>query len=152
MTNEYMFPSPSPSPSNTNYLHNKTDPWYKHLKKSPLTPPDYVFGIVWPILYFFLFLYFILLLREKKVSNKNIIPVLIPFVAQILVNFAWAPVFFKLHQIRTALALIITMVGLTVYVMILTCKVNPYLNLLLLPYILWISFATYLNGYIVIYN
>ena len=132
--------------------YDKSDPWYKHLKKSPLNPPDYVFGIVWPILYFSLFIFLLLVIREKKINGKDIIPILIPFFIQILVNFSWSPVFFGLHQIRTSLALIIAMVGLTLYLMIITCKVNPYLNILIFPYFLWICFATYLNGYIVIYN
>ena len=55
----------------TKYEKN-IDKWYKNLKKSPLTPPDYVFGIVWPILYLLLLIYFLLGLKEQNINSFNL--------------------------------------------------------------------------------
>lgn len=126
---------------------NNIDKWYKNLKKSPLTPPDYVFGIVWPILYFLLLIYFILALQEE-----NKMP-LVYFMIQLILNLLWTTVFFRKININLAFAMIIIILfftilsGLEMYYK----NNNILLPLLLVPYIIWLSFAGYLNYYI-IYN
>ncbi len=126
---------------------NNIDKWYKKLKKSPLTPPDYVFGIVWPILYFLLLIYFILALQEE-----NKMP-LVYFMIQLILNLLWTTVFFRKRNINLAMYMLIAILfftilsGLEMYYK----NNNILLPLLLVPYIIWLSFAGYLNFYI-IYN
>ena len=67
--------------------------WYKDLKKSSLTPPSYVFGIVWPILYILLIIYFVLGLSQKGSERA-----LIYFGAQMVLNLSWTYVFFTSQQ------------------------------------------------------
>lgn len=127
---------------------NNIDKWYKNLKKSPLTPPDYVFGIVWPILYFLLLIYFILALQEK-----NKIP-LVYFMIQLILNLFWTTVFFRKRNINLAFAMIIVILFFTILsgMEMYYKNNNILLPLLLFPYIIWLSFAGYLNFYIIFNN
>ena len=131
----------------TKYEKN-IDKWYKNLKKSPLTPPDYVFGIVWPILYLLLLIYFLLALQEE-----NKLP-LVYFMIQFILNILWTTVFFKKKQINLAMYMLIVILFFTILsgVEMYNKNNNFILPLLLLPYILWLSFASYLNFYIITNN
>lgn len=127
---------------------NNIDKWYKNLKKSPLTPPDYVFGIVWPILYFLLLIYFILALQEK-----NKIP-LVYFMIQLILNLFWTTVFFRKKNINLAMYMLIVILFFTILsgIEMYYKNNNILLPLLLVPYIIWLSFAGYLNFYIIFNN
>ena len=131
----------------TKYEKN-IDKWYKNLKKSPLTPPDYVFGIVWPILYLLLLIYFLLALQEE-----NKLP-LVYFMIQFILNILWTTVFFKKKQINLAMYMLIVILFFTILsgVEMYNKNNNFILPLLLVPYILWLSFASYLNFYIITNN
>ena len=78
---------------------NNTE-WYQQLNKSKLTPPSYVFGIVWPILYILIFVSLILfLLNSDNTNNSLFIKTIIVFVLQILCNILWSPLFFGYRYI-----------------------------------------------------
>lgn len=127
----------------------KNREWYNSIKKSSLTPPSYVFGIVWPILYILIMLSFIV--RFYKKINVNDLG-LVFFVLQMICNLIWSPLFFTYLKIRWALLdLILTVLftGLTIYYFNKKSKLSAYL---LLPYMTWICFALYLNIYIVLNN
>ncbi len=124
--------------------------FYSNLKKSSLTPPSYIFGIVWPILYMLLLFYYILLINNNKCKGLCLTSLI--FLLQMLLNFSWSPIFFRLQKFKWALVINILMIVLTIITMYLTLKINQNLNYLLLPYLLWITFASYLNGYIVVHN
>ena len=72
------------------------DMWYKTLQRSPLTPPDYIFGIVWTILYAILGSCGWVLWSSP---NTNLRSAKILYVAQLILNWSWAPLFFIFHQI-----------------------------------------------------
>ena len=124
--------------------------WYKNLNKSKLTPPSWVFGVVWPILYLLLSVFFILFLKDEKC--KGICMPLILFGLQILLNFMWTTVFFRLRKLVIALIMIIIILGLTVITFVQMQEINKNISYLLVPYMLWLSLATYLNIYIVMNN
>ena len=127
---------------------NNIDKWYKNLKKSPLTPPDYVFGIVWPILYFLLLIYLIMALQEK-----NKIP-LVYFMIQLILNLFWTTVFFRKKNINLAMYMLVAILFFTILsgMEMYYKNNNILLPLLLVPYIIWLSFAGYLNFYIIFNN
>ena len=129
-------------------MYNKS--WYKSLKQSSLSPPGYVFGIVWPILYTMMgaSLYF-------TVTNKKCVGICRPlpfFFTQLAFNLMWTTVFFKLRMKRTALALIFVILFFTILTFKELLSVSNIAAKLLVPYILWLSFAGYLNLYIVLHN
>ena len=126
-------------------LKNKN--WYNNLKRSPLTPPSWTFGVVWPLLYASLIIYFFL-----NLFNKNCVGVcdrLVFFLVQVLFNLLWPLTFFKLREVKMGFIYLILMDILTFVTIYLTPDETKYI---LYPYMAWILFATYLNGYIAWYN
>lgn len=85
-------------------------PWYIDLKKSSLTPPGYVFSIVWPLLYCSLAILGYLLYRKRK--NSGIDKLFKLYWVQMILNWLWSPIFFNLHL--TGIALFILMLIVTI--------------------------------------
>jgi translocator protein len=119
------------------------EPWYRLLDKSSLTPPGVVFAIVWPILYCLLSVagYCIFL---KETGASKLIKAL--YVIQLVFNLSWTPLFFGLHWIGMAFSVLIFTVLFTFYLMVRLYQAEQKkLMFLLMPYWLWICFASYLN-------
>lgn len=127
------------------------DAWYAMLNKAPLNPPDIAFAIVWPSL-FLLMAVGAILVRRSAGSFEAGSGALGLFFAQLIPNISWSYAFFGFQQ--PALALII--LG-TLWLMIAAMiagfwrwsRLAAYLQL---PYLAWVSFAAYLNGYVVVAN
>jgi len=119
-----------------------TDSWYLLLEKSDLNPPSYVFGIVWPILY-------ILMMISAFLSYKKVFSI---FIIQLFFNAAWSWLFFRFQMPLIALLDIYLLIALNIYILNLMYKENKLAFLLFIPYVFWISFASYLNLFIVINN
>ena len=117
--------------------------WYQTLIQPPLTPPGWIFAPVWTILYLMIFASFILYIRKCTKVNKTWGSVL--FFTQLLINFTWSPVFFGLKNIGFALALIILLDILVLFNIIEFYRISKTSGKLLIPYLIWILFATYLN-------
>lgn len=124
--------------------------WYKKIKKAPWTPPNYVFGIIWPILYILMIISVILVYKDKK-CYPYCYPITI-FLLQLGLNLIWTTIFFKLRMPIIALIDLILILGLTIYTFFLFYDINKIASYLLIPYILWLCVAFSLNSYIVIYN
>ena len=119
-----------------------TDSWYLLLNKSELNPPSYVFGIVWPILY-------ILMMVSAFLAHKNIFSI---FIIQLIFNAAWSWLFFRFQMPLIALLDIYLLIAINIYILNLMYKENKLAFFLFIPYVIWISFASYLNLFIVINN
>ena len=124
--------------------------WYKNLNKAPWSPPNYVFGIVWPILYVFMFISIILVYFDK-LCFPYCSPVTF-FFLQLILNLSWTTIFFKYRQLYMALIVIISIIILTVYTILVFYPINKIASYLLIPYTLWLCLAFSLNMYIVIHN
>lgn len=124
--------------------------WYDSLKKSKLTPPSYVFGIVWPILYILLAISFVITLNSKKCVG--FCSPLKFFISQMVLNIIWTTVFFRFKMMKLALLLIYAIIALTILTAIKMYGISIISTLLLIPYLLWLSFASYLNLYIIVKN
>ena len=123
--------------------------WFHTLNKPFLTPPDTVFMPAWTVLYILIALSFIIFIRKDSGYPKKI--PLVFFFMQLALNFAWAPVFFGMHSIGGALAIIIFMWIFILITVISFFRHSKISAVLLLPYLLWVSFAFYLNfGYFVL--
>ena len=121
--------------------------WYDKLNKSSLTPPSWVFGVVWPLLYTSLVIYFLLMIFNPEC--QFICDPLKFFLAQTIFNLMWPITFFKLREIGMSFVILILMDILTLVTIYLT---NNNYKYILYPYMAWISFATYLSGYILFKN
>ena len=119
-----------------------TDSWYLLLNKSELNPPSYVFGIVWPILY-------ILMMVSASLTHKKIFSI---FIIQLFFNAAWSWLFFRFQMALIALLDIYLLIAINIFILNLMYKENKLAFFLFIPYVIWISFASYLNLFIVINN
>ena len=119
-----------------------SDLWYLSLHKSDLNPPSYVFGIVWPILY-------VLMMISAYLAHKRIYGI---FIIQLVFNAAWSWLFFKFQMPLISLVDIYLLIALNLYITTLMYRENKLAFILFIPYVLWISFASYLNLFIVINN
>lgn len=117
--------------------------WYETLNKPLLTPPEWIFTPVWSILYVCMGISLFLLL--KKDFKKEKILALVLFITQLGLNFLWGPMFFGYKNIFAAL-IIVLMLAVTLFSTILEFKKHSKIAAyLLIPYFLWVCFATYLN-------
>lgn len=120
------------------------DGWYATLNKPFFNPPNWIFGPVWTLLYAMMGVA-VALVWDKGLDKSIVKNALILFVVQLILNALWTPIFFGQKQLLFALAVIVTL-----WVLIFICirKFKIIDNLagnLLIPYILWVSFATILN-------
>ncbi len=118
--------------------------FYLELNKPLLAPPGWLFGIAWTILYGLLgaTLYYII-----KSKNYKMLAV---YALQIIINLAWSYIFFNFELFIPAFIMIVIMFILTLIMMI-NYK-GQQIFYLLLPYILWLTFAGYLNLSIIVLN
>ncbi len=117
--------------------------WYQNLVRPPLTPDAWIFQPVWTILYITIFAALIIYLIKKH-DNKT--AGYIYFGIQMILNIAWSPIFFGLKNIGLAL---ITIVILDYYIFMTIREfysVSKPAAVLLVPYQIWVLFATYLNA------
>lgn len=122
--------------------------WYYNLTKPPLAPPDWIFPPVWSILYFSMLVALLLYLFKPTQNKKSDY---IYFAVQLILNLLWTPAFFYLQNIVLALIVIILLDIFVILTIKSFYKVSKISGLILMPYLLWILFATYLNiGYLVL--
>ncbi len=118
--------------------------WYAGLIKPALNPPNWIFGPVWTTLYLLMGIA-AFLVWQKGFERTEVRTALIIFGVQLLLNMAWSAIFFGAHNPAGAFADIV-LLWLAILATILTFyKISPVAAYLLLPYILWVSFAGYLN-------
>lgn len=118
--------------------------WYAVLKKPSFTPPNWVFSPVW-ITLFVLMGISAFLVWNKGPSDQRVKIALSIFVAQLILNVVWSVMFFGL---RSPLAGLIGIAVLWIAILLSILyffKVSNIAGILLLPYILWVSFAAILN-------
>lgn len=116
--------------------------WFNNLIKPMFTPPEWVFAPVWTVLYSMMGVAFIIYVLAKHNRKKN---GYLYFCIQLFLNLLWSPVFFISKNISLAL-LVIIFLDIFVYLTIKEFyKISKIASMMLVPYFLWILFATYLN-------
>ena len=117
---------------------------YKSLNLPPYSPPAWLFGVVWPILYILMGIAaYLIYITPAKPEDKR--KALITYGAQLMVNFSWSIIFFRLQEYGMAvivLGLLLLLVTMTLMFFYDLAKISA---LLLIPYYLWLLFAYYLN-------
>lgn len=120
--------------------------WYSALNRSTLTPPNYVFPVAWTILYGMIGVCGWLIWRSQAFPKLSVIKTL--YVTQLILNWSWTPLFFHYHLTGISLVVLGAMDILVVTLIWLTYRKMRAVSLLMIPYLLWILFASYLNFYI----
>lgn len=117
--------------------------WYAGLIKPPLTPPNAVFGPVWTLLYVLMGIAAWMVWKTRPSPCRR--TGLRQFLIQLAFNFLWTWTFFGRHQMVTALADIVILLGTIALTIWTFRKMSVTAAWLLVPYLLWVAFATYLN-------
>ena len=126
------------------------NPWFDALRKPAFMPPGWAFGVAWTILYILLGLSLAMLLHARGATNRQ--RALMLFGLQLVLNFAWSPVFFALHQVTVALSILAAMTVVTVVMILVIWRIRVVAGLLLYPYLGWLMFAGLLNYQIMALN
>lgn len=124
--------------------------WYKTLIQPPLAPPGWLFAPVWTVLYILMLVSLFFYAIERTNKDKSWGCVL--FFLQLILNFIWSPVFFGMKNIALALVIVILLDILVFWNIVEFFKVSKKSGIILIPYLVWILFATYLNIGLLILN
>lgn len=124
--------------------------WYSTLHRSTMTPPNYVFPVAWTILYGIIGACGWLIWRPQASPKLSVIKTL--YVTQLILNWSWTPLFFHYHLTGFSLLVLVAMDILVSTLICLAYQKMRAVSLLMIPYLSWILFATYLNFYIWQYN
>ena len=118
--------------------------WYVTLLKPSFNPPNWIFGPVWTFLFLLIGLSLAKVLLSPK-DNLNRSKALMAYVIQLTLNVGWSFVFFYLHKPGLAVGEIIILIIAIATNIYYASKVKRSAAILLVPYLLWVSFATILN-------
>ena len=125
--------------------------WYTTLNKPWFTPPDYVFGPVWTVLYILMGISLYLVIIQGW-ENETVKTGIVLFAAQLGVNLLWSIIFFGLHSPLGSLACILILLALIIATIITFSKLSKPAAILLVPYLAWVCIATALNAGVVLLN
>ena len=120
--------------------------WYPNLVKSPFTPPAILFPIAWGALYLLIAVSIGTLLERGDVSVLRL------WLLQLLLNFLWSVLFFALRSPFFGLLCILALDVVVFSYIVYAAGRRAIAAWLFVPYLLWLIFATYLNGYIYVNN
>jgi benzodiazapine receptor len=121
--------------------------WYATLTKPSFNPPSWIFGPVWTTLYTLIGIA-LYLIWQKGVGKKVVRRAVRIFVTQLVLNALWSIIFFGLKDLLLALFEILVLLGFIVASIIQFYRIDKRAACLLLPYLAWSSFATYLTFFI----
>jgi tryptophan-rich sensory protein len=117
--------------------------WFASLNLPALMPPGWAFAVAWTILYILMALAFAIVLHARGAKGRRAAVAL--FLVQLALNLAWSPLFFRVHQVGAALGLILVLALLVALTTALFWRIRPFAGALMLPYLVWLVFASYLN-------
>ena len=124
------------------------EPWYSQLVKSNYNPPDWVFAPIWTTLYLMMTLAIWFYWHSK---NRDINTIYVYFI-HIVFNTTWSIVFFGLHQILLSLIVLLVLIFLIIVLILRYKRVNLVSYYLMIPYLLWTTYALFLNFNLLILN
>lgn len=116
-------------------------PWYANLTKPTWTPPNWMFGPVWTVLFLMMAIAAWLIWRKAGLTS---VPTRL-FLLQLFLNVTWSGLFFRLHSPGAACVEIVLLWSVILVTMIVFWRVVPIAGWLLLPYLIWVGYAAALN-------
>ena len=123
--------------------------WYPTLNKAPLTPPGWVFAVVWSILYVLIGISAGLLLAGNNITKRLLLAL---FVVQLFFNLLWSFCFFTMQSVTLGVAVLFMLVVMALAYFFGAFLVERMVAYFFLPYLLWLFFACYLNIYMAMFN
>jgi len=126
------------------FTRDAVNNWYATLNKPSFTPPDWLFGPVWTILYILMAIS-AFIVWQKGLANPAVRIALTIYLIQLILNGFWSVIFFSLKLPWLAFIEIILLWSAIVFTILMFARVSIIAALLLVPYMLWVSFAAVLN-------
>lgn len=123
---------------------------YTSLIKPPLSPPGWLFGVIWPILYLLMSIAAYIIYQTPQTLERK--KAILLYWIQLFVNFLWPIVFFRFEWYWISVGIILLLDILVSITTVWFYKINKTAGYLMIPYLLWIFFATYLNIGIAVLN
>ena len=120
--------------------------WYANIQKPSFNPPNWIFGPVWTILFTLMGISLWLTLKSEDSAARK--TALITFTVQLVLNSAWPFLFFKLHSPWAGLIEITFLWFAILFWILRTYSVSKSAALISIPYLAWVSFASFLNFWI----
>jgi tryptophan-rich sensory protein len=133
------------------FTSSSVSTWYVTLTKPSFNPPNWVFAPVWTTLYIMMGIS-VFLVWEQGLEDQKVKMSLSIFGIQLILNLSWTIIFFGLKSTMGGLVVIIILWFLILLTILHFYKLSKVAGIILLPYIMWVSFATVLNTAIVILN
>ena len=118
--------------------------WYQLIRKPTWNPPNWLFGPVWTLLYFLMGIALYLVWKSESLKSLKQKAIL-AFAIQLIFNFFWSIIFFKYHQMGWAFVEIVVLCFCIVINLFYFSKIHMAAAWLLVPYLVWVSFAAVLN-------
>ena len=113
--------------------------WYGALAKPAINPPNWAFPVAWTILYVLMGFALAMILNARGARRRGVAIGL--FAAQLVLNLIWTPLFFGAHQVGLALLDLVAMLLLAIAATVAFSRIRPAAAWLMVPYLVWISFA-----------
>jgi tryptophan-rich sensory protein len=117
--------------------------WYLTLNKPSWNPPSWLFGPVWTTLYVLMGIACFLIWKSEHPRKKQVLTL---YFLQLFLNFLWSPAFFGVQNPMLGMLVIVPLWAAILACILLFRKINGWAALLMIPYLLWVSFATVLNA------
>lgn len=133
-----------------NLFSGKAGQIYTSFVKPPLSPPGWLFGVIWPILYLLMGIAAYIIYQTPPTPERKKATTL--YWVQLFVNFLWPIIFFRFKWYWISVAVIILLDVLVLITTIRFYKIKKAAGYLMIPYLIWILFATYLNIGIAVLN
>jgi tryptophan-rich sensory protein len=118
--------------------------WYATLNRPPFSPPNWLFGPAWTLLYILMGIAIYLIIKQG-LDKKEVQAASLIFLIQLVLNAIWTPIFFGLHQTLLAFIVIVFLWLAIIWTMIRFYPISKLACWLLLPYLMWVTFASTLN-------
>jgi tryptophan-rich sensory protein len=117
--------------------------WYAALVKPAETPPGWAFPVAWTTIYILMGLALAMIINARGSTLRG--PAIGLFAAQLIVNLIWSPLFFGAHQVMWSLVTMVVMLVLTIATAVVFGRIRKVAAWLLVPYMVWVSFASVLT-------
>lgn len=122
---------------------SSVDTWFRTLAKPAFNPPDWVFAPVWTILYILIAISGWRVWRQCRIDETA--PALIVYAIQLVLNLAWSVLFFGMQRLDLAAMEIVLLLAMIALNLVMFLRIDKPAGLLLLPYLAWVAFATFLT-------
>jgi len=118
---------------------------YADFKQPPLSPPGFLFPIVWTILYILMGISSYLAYQGAVAAHASVAIVLVPYIIQLILNFTWSVIFFGKRRYLLGSVWLLMLIAAIIWMMTAFYPYSPIAAYLQIPYLVWCLFATYLS-------